>query len=502
MSSTGVDLELSGITKRFGPTVANDAVSIMAHAGEIHALLGENGAGKSTLMSILSGRYHPDEGEIRLNGEAVRFESPADALRRGVGMVHQRFMLVEAFTVAENVALAAGGSMILDLPGESARIRELSERFGLEAHPDRKVCELSMGERQRVEILKLLRLGAQVLIFDEPTSVLTPTEIDSFCEVLRTLRREGRTIVFITHKLEEALELSDRISILRRGKLVARTTPAEAGGKRNLARMMVGREVIFAIDKPPVPLGPQVLGVKRLTGGNEPGRPAFQDIDLNLRRGEVLAVVGVAGNGQTELTEALAGLAPCFAGSIEFGGTAHPGALWAKARKDALAYVPEDRHHEGSIPPLSLTHNFLLTRLKDFTRGMLLDWTGGSAATRQAIERFAIKAEGPEQASGELSGGNLQKLLLARELSRRPEVLVVHQPTQGLDVGASEDVWRSLLEAREHAGVLIVTGDLTEALTLADRVAVMFAGRILGVVDAADPDQVARISPMMAGVRQ
>ena len=213
-------------------------------------------------------------------------------------------------------------------------------------------------------------------------------------------------------------------------------------------------------------------------------------------------MVGVAGNGQTELTEALAGLAPCFAGSIEFGGTAHPGALWAKARKDALAYVPEDRHHEGSIPPLSLTHNFLLTRLKDFTRGMLLDWTGGSAATRQAIERFAIKAEGPEQASGELSGGNLQKLLLARELSRRPEVLVVHQPTQGLDVGASEDVWRSLLEAREHAGVLIVTGDLTEALTLADRVAVMFAGRILGVVDAADPDQVARISPMMAGVRQ
>lgn len=498
----GVDLELSGITKRFGPTVANDNVSIMAHAGEIHALLGENGAGKSTLMSILSGRYHPDEGEIRLNGEAVRFESPADALRRGVGMVHQRFMLVDAFTVAENVALAAGGGMILDLPGECERIRELSERFGLEAHPDRKVCELSMGERQRVEILKLLRLGAQVLIFDEPTSVLTPTEIDSFCEVLRTLRREGRTIVFITHKLEEALELSDRISILRRGKLVARTTPAEAGGKRNLARMMVGREVIFAIDKPPVPLGPQVLAVKGLTGGNEPGRPAFQDIDLDLRQGEVLAVVGVAGNGQTELTEALAGLAPCFAGSVEFGGEAHPGAGWAKARKDALAYVPEDRHHEGSIPPLSLTHNFLLTRLKDFTRGMLLDWTGGSAATRQAIERFAIKAEGPQQASGELSGGNLQKLLLARELSRRPEVLVVHQPTQGLDVGASEDVWRSLLEAREHAGVLIVTGDLTEALTLADRVAVMFAGRILGVVDAADPSQVARISPMMAGVRQ
>ncbi|MBI4804515.1 MAG: ABC transporter ATP-binding protein [Desulfovibrio sp.] len=495
-------LELCGITKRFGTTLANDQVCLTAHAGEIHALLGENGAGKSTLMSILSGRYHPDEGEIKLQGEPVRFSSPADALARGVGMVHQRFMLVEAFTVAENVALAAGGTAMLDLAEESKRIRELSDRFGLQAHPDRKVSELSMGERQRVEILKLLRLGAQVLIFDEPTSVLTPTEIDSFCDVLRTLRREGRTIVFITHKLEEALDLSDRISILRKGCLVARTTPAEAGGKRNLARMMVGREVIFAIDKPAVNLGREVLRTEGLTGGGEPDRPAFQDVDLCLRQGEILAVVGVAGNGQTELTEALAGLAPCFAGTVAFAGGTHKAPVWPTVSKDSLAYVPEDRHHEGSIPSLSLVHNFLLTRLSAFTRGLLLDWTGGEAATRQAIERFAIKAENPKQASGELSGGNLQKLLLARELSRKPVVLIVHQPTQGLDVGASEDVWKSLLDAREHAGVLIVTGDLTEALTLADRVAVMFGGKILGIVDVADPDQVARISPMMAGVRQ
>lgn len=495
-------LELCGITKRFGPTLANDQVSLTAHAGEIHALLGENGAGKSTLMSILSGRYLPDEGEIRLSGEPVRFTSPADALARGVGMVHQRFMLVEAFTVAENVALAAGGGAVLDLADESQRIRELSDRFGLKAQPGRKVSDLSMGERQRVEILKLLRLGAQVLIFDEPTSVLTPSEIDSFCEVLKTLRREGRTIVFITHKLEEALELSDRISILRKGRLVARTTPAEAGGKRNLARMMVGREVIFAIDKPRVDIGREVLRTDGLTGGGQPDRPAFQDVSVSLRQGEVLAVVGVAGNGQTELTEALAGLVPCFAGSVTFAGSEHKASAWPTATKDSLAYVPEDRHHEGSIPSLSLTHNFLLTRLPAFTRGLLLDWTGGEAATRRAMERFDIKAESPEQASGELSGGNLQKLLLARELSRRPEALIVHQPTQGLDVGASEDVWKSLLAARDHAGVLIVTGDLTEALTLADRVAVMFGGRILGVVDAADPDQVARISPMMAGVRQ
>lgn len=495
-------LELSGITKRFGENTANDRVSLTAHAGEIHALLGENGAGKSTLMSILSGRYSPDEGEIKLDGKAVRFKSPADALAQGVGMVHQRFMLVEAFTVAENVALAAGSGAMLDLKAESERIRELSDRFGLAARPESRVRDLSMGERQRVEILKLLRLGARVLIFDEPTSVLTPTEIESFCEVLRTLRREGRTIVFITHKLEEALELSDRISILRKGRLVARTTPAEAGGKRNLARMMVGREVIFAIDKPEVRLGAEVLRLDGFTGGGEPDRPAFRDVSFSLRKGEVLAVVGVAGNGQTELTEALAGLAPSFCGSVEYSGGAFDAPAWAAAPKDTLAYVPEDRHHEGSIPSLSLTHNFLLTRLAAFTRGMLLDWAGGAAATREAIGRFAIRAQGPEQASGELSGGNLQKLLLARELSRLPEALIVHQPTQGLDVGASEDVWKSLLAAREHAGVLIVTGDLTEALTLADRVAVMFGGRILGVVDASDPDQVARISPMMAGVKQ
>jgi len=225
-------------------------------------------------------------------------------------------------------------------------------------------------------------------------------------------------------------------------------------------------------------------------------------VDFSLRRGEVLAVVGVAGNGQTELTEALAGLAPCFSGRVEFAGAAYEAQIWSAAPKEGLAYVPEDRHHEGSIPGLSLTHNFLLTRLTDFTRGMLLDWTGGAEATRQAMNRFAVRAQGPEQASGELSGGNLQKLLLARELSRLPQALIVHQPTQGLDVGASEDVWQSLLAAREHAGVLIVTGDLTEALTLADRVAVMFGGHILGVVDASDPDQVARISPMMAGVKQ
>lgn len=496
-----VSLELQGVTKRFGPTLANDRVSLTAHAGEIHALLGENGAGKSTLMSILSGRYQPDHGQIILDGAPVRFSSPANALSHGVGMVHQRFMLVENFTVAENVALAAAGPALLDLEGESRRIRELSERFGLHASPERLVAGLSMGERQRVEILKLLRLGAKVLIFDEPTSVLAPTEVESFMEVLRALRREGRTILFITHKLEEALDLADRISILRKGRLVARTTPGEAGGKRNLARMMVGREVIFAIDKPPVPPGEEVLAVRGLTGGPDPSRPAFRDVELTLRLGEVLAVVGVAGNGQTELVEALAGLVPCREGEVVFAGESHAARLWAKAAKPGLAYVPEDRHHEGSIPQLPLTHNFLLTRLTDFTRGILLDVAAGAQATREAIERFAIKAEGPQQASGELSGGNLQKLLLARELSRRPCALMVHQPTQGLDVGASEDVWRSLLEARRHAGVLLVTGDLAEALSLADRVAVMFEGRILGVVDASDLEQVARISPMMAGVK-
>ncbi len=544
---TAPALELTAITKRFGPTLANDAVSFQAHTSQIHTLLGENGAGKSTLMSILSGRYRPDSGAIRIDGQAVRFSCPADAQRFGVGMVHQRFMLVEALTVAENISLAAGGGRLLDLAAEAERILGLARQFGLEVDPARRIDTLSMGERQRVEILKLLRLGARILIFDEPTSVLTPTEIASFCRVLKTLRSQGRTIILITHKLEEALELSDRISILRRGRLVATTTPTEAGSKPNLARMMVGREVLFNLDKPPVPLGEEVLRTRGLTGGlaaghnSAPGsrsfggpswslrriralcsgqpdkdgrndtrqwsdggsreRAAFRDVNLRLRQGEILAVVGVAGNGQTELAEALAGLLPCRAGELALAGQICPATQWAKAPKPGLAYVPEDRHQEGSIPALSLINNFVLTQLSAFQHGPLLDWPKAASATRAAMARHAITAAGPEQPSGQLSGGNLQKLLLARELSRKPRLLIIQQPTQGLDVGASEAVWREILAAREHAGVLLITGDLSEALTLADRVAVIFDGAILGEVDITNGGDPEILGPMMAGVR-
>lgn len=497
---TAPALELRGITKRFGPTLANDRVDLTAHASEIHALLGENGAGKSTLMSILAGRYQPDAGEIFLDGDSVRFASSAEALARGVGMVHQRFMLVEALTVAENILLATGGGFLPDIRGETARIAELAERFSLEADPARRVADLSMGERQRVEILKLLRLGARILIFDEPTSVLTPGEAKALGRVLAALRGQGRAIVLITHKLDEALELADRISILRRGRLVASTTPAEAGGKASLARMMVGREVIFDIAKTPVPPGPEVLAATGLTGGGESDRPAFADVTFRLRRGEILAVVGVAGNGQTELAEALAGLAPCREGAVEFLGERFAAARWSSADKAGLVYLPEDRHHEACLPGQSLLRNFMLTRLDAYRRGPGLDWRQAREDTVRALHRHAIAARGPGQPAGELSGGNLQKFVLARELSREPKVLLVHQPTQGLDVGASEDVWRLLLAARERAGVLLVTGDLAEALTLADRVAVIFRGRILGVVNLAAGEDPGRIGPLMAGV--
>ncbi|GAB6038693.1 ABC transporter ATP-binding protein [Fundidesulfovibrio butyratiphilus] len=493
-------LELSGVTKRFGPVLANDDVTLSVRGGEVLALLGENGAGKSTLMSILAGHYQPDAGDIVLDGRAVRFASPADALALGIGMVHQRFMLVEAMTAVENVSLAVGGAFRLDLRAEALEMERLGAEHGLWVDPWQRVQDMSMGERQRVEILKLLRLGARVLVFDEPTTVLAPTEIEAFCAMLRGLRDAGRAVIFITHKLDEALDLADRIAILRKGRLVARTTPAETGGKRDLARLMVGREVIFSIDKPRVAPGPEALALRGLTGGPDPKRPAFCDIDLTLRQGEVLALVGVAGNGQTELLEALGGLAPCLSGEIALCGRSCDARAWPKSDRSALAYVPEDRHGEACLDDLPLTWNFALTQVGRYLRGGLLDWTAIEADTRQTLERRAIKADGPLQRAGTLSGGNLQKLVLARALAARPRVLIVHQPTQGLDVGATEAVWDEMLAARAHAGVLLATGDLTEALTLADRVAVMFRGRILDVLDVSSEEDVARISPLMAGV--
>ena len=496
-------LSCQGVTKRFGPVLANQGVDLDVESGRIHAILGENGAGKSTLMSILAGRYRPDSGTITLRGREVRFSSPAQALQLGVGMVYQRFMLVEPLTVEENVRLAAGGPPNrMNAAGVRREMADLSRRYGLEVDPDKKIWQLSMGERQRVEIIKLLIKKAEILIFDEPTAVLAQPEIESFFQVLRKMKADGRAVLFITHKLEEVLAVADRISILRRGRMVAGLKPEEIHSKRELARLMVGREIVLRVDKDESVPGEIVLETAGLSGMGEKGRPAFEDISLAVRRGEILSVVGVAGNGQAALAAGLAGLSPLKDGHITFNGRRYPASTWSKIRPAGLAYVPEERYSTGSIGAMSLTDNFILTRVADYVRHGLLDGAAARGDTLKAIEDFGIVAEGPETKAGHLSGGNLQKLILARELSRLPDLFIAEQPTQGLDIKATEEVWQSLIQARSRSAVLLFTGDLREALSLSDRIAVIFRGRILAVIEARDAEAMSGIGLLMAGSRE
>jgi simple sugar transport system ATP-binding protein len=492
-------LELSGITKRFGEVAANRAIDWSLDAGRIYALLGENGAGKSTLMSILAGRYQPDAGTIRRQGRTVHFQSPAQALAAGIGMVYQRFMLVAPLSVAENIRLhgPAGRSRG---DRKDVSIRALAARYGLAVDPDALVQDLSMGERQRVEILKLLTRRAEVLIFDEPTAVLTHAEIDGLFEVFQRLRDEGKTIVFITHKLEEVMTVADEIAVMRRGRMVARLAAADVRSQHDLARLMVGREIILNVDKPPAALGETILSVSGLSGPAGNIRPRFEAIDFKVRRGEILAIVGVAGNGQEDLVAGLAGLAPLQAGRLTFKGRPFSAPQWGRKPRDGLAYIPADRDHTASVGALSLVENFMLTRLAIFSRALRVDRRRAAEATAAAVERFAIRGSGLKGTAGHLSGGNLQKLILARELSRRPDLLLAEQPTQGLDVRATEAVWQALLRTRETSAVLLITGDLKEALSLADRIAVIFRGRILDTIAARDDAAIDRIKLLMAGL--
>lgn len=485
---------MKGVTKRFGPVIANRDVTFDAYGGRIHALLGENGAGKSTLMSILSGRYKPDAGAMFLRGAPAQFHSPAQALTAGVGMVYQRFMLVENLSVLENVLLALPRSV---KPREAkTRLLALGEEYGLPVPPDKRIWELSMGERQRVEILKLLLRDTDLLIFDEPTSILTPPEVESFFQVLRRLKQVGKAIVFITHKLEEVLALADDISIMRKGRLVARLTPDQAPSKRELARQMVGREVVLKVDKEDLPPAEVVLSAAGLSGAN------FQDIHLELRRGEITALVGVAGNGQEELAATLAGLHPFINGTLHFMDTPYTSAAWATSslRRQSVAYVPEDRYRVGSVGDMNLADNTGLTTLSRFCHGPLLNKDAMRSAAEQAIKDFEIAAPGSWINAGALSGGNLQKLILARELSKNPALFIAEQPTQGLDIAATEDIWQAILQQRKESAILLVTGDLKEALSLGDKVAVMFRGRILDIVDVDEEETVGRIGLLMAGV--
>jgi len=494
-------LELRGITKRFGSLVANDHIDLTVEAGEIHALLGENGAGKSTLMNVLYGLYQADEGEVLLDGKVQHFEGPGDAMAAGIGMVHQHFMLIPVFTVAENVMLghestrAAG---LLDLPTARAKVREISERFGFDVDPDALVDDLPVGVQQRVEIIKALSRDARVLVFDEPTAVLTPQETDELMAIMRQLKESGTSIVFITHKLREVREVADRITVMRLGKVVGQASPTATNAE--LASLMVGRAVELTVQKDEATLGDPALQVEHLTVIDHVGQLVVNDVSFEVRRGEILAVAGVQGNGQTELTEALMGLQPRVQGSIRLDGVDLTTASVNRRLDAGVGFVPEDRTEDGLVGEFTIAENLMLDRSSgapfvragNIQRGVLADFA------REKVKEFDIRTQGIDSKARQLSGGNQQKVVLARELSRDLRLLVAAQPTRGVDVGSIEFIHKRIVETRD-AGVpvVVVSTELDEVVALADRIMVMYRGRIVGVVPGDTPRDV--LGLMMAG---
>jgi simple sugar transport system ATP-binding protein len=475
---SGAAVALRGITKRFPGVVANDGVDFEAAPGEVHALLGENGAGKSTLSHILTGLYRPDEGEIELYGERVEFSSPREAIDAGVGMVHQHFRLVTPFTVAENVILGEhGGSVLIDPRGVERRVAELGRRYGIAVDPRAKLWQLSLGEQQRVEILKALYREARVLILDEPTAVLTPQECESLFGTIRRMAEEGRTVIFISHKLHEVKAVADRVTVLRAGKAVATESTAEAT-PRSLAALMVGREVETVSRRGSAAAdGAVVLEVDGLWADGDRGNPALKGVSLTIRAGEVVAVAGVAGNGQRELAETISGMRPPTGGSLAVAGRRLRGGDPREAIRAGIAHVPEDRLGTGVAPSLSISDNVSLKSYR--SHGPLLRLRRMRDLAVELIARYHVRAPGPQTEARKLSGGNLQKVVLAREFSGEPKVLIAASPTRGLDVSAIETVHTYLLEAADRGvAVLLISEDLDEILALADRVVVMFDGRL------------------------
>jgi general nucleoside transport system ATP-binding protein len=497
---------MTGITKRFPGVVANDDVSFEASVGEVHALLGENGAGKTTLSNILTGLYRPDEGEIELWGELVHFHSPRDALDAGICMVHQHFRLVEPFSVAENVVLGdhrgEGLRIVLRTAATERRVDELSERYGLAVSPKSKIWQLSIGEQQRVEILKALYRDARILIMDEPTAVLTPQEAERLFETLRTMAGEGKTVIFISHKLHEVKAIADRVTVLRGGRTVA-TVDAGPSTLRSLAALMVGREIDVA---PPLERARQladlrVLQVEGLTVSGDRGDVAVNDVSFAIREGEIVGVAGVAGNGQRELAEALSGMRDFRAGSVQVAGRLLHGGDPREAILAGVAHVPEDRLGTGLAPSLSVTSNVSLKtyRSRSLSHGPILALRRMREAAVGIIGRYDVKTPGPGTPVRNLSGGNLQKLVLGREFADDPLVLVVAQPTRGLDVGAIETVHAYLRDAAaKGVAILLMSEDLDEIRALADRILVMYEGEIVGELPAGSAS-VEEIGLLMAG---
>ncbi|MFN2470051.1 MAG: ABC transporter ATP-binding protein [Gaiellaceae bacterium] len=478
-------LELRGITKRFPGIVANDAIDFNLRRGEVHALLGENGAGKSTLMNVVYGLYRPDEGEIAIKGKPVTMHSASDAIRQGIGMVHQHFMLIPVMTVAENIVLATEptqAGVMLDTRAAEARVRDLAATFRFSVDPHARIQNIGVGQQQRVEILKALYRGAEILILDEPTAVLTPQEATDLFGILRTLTQQGMSVIFISHKLHEVLEIADRITVLRRGKRID-TVPGPGATEEGLARMMVGREVLLRVEKQPAEPGGTLLEVEGLEAQDDRGLPAVRGVSLTVRAGEIVGIAGVDGNGQTELVEALTGLRRPTGGHVRVG---HHDITRTSARErlDAgLGHIPEDRLRHGIVLEFSLAENLALHEFRRaphsrfgwlYPRSML-------AAARKLIAEFDVRGGGPAARASELSGGNQQKLVVAREVSRDPRLLIAAQPTRGLDVGAIEFLHRRLIAERDEGrGLLLVSLEIEEVLSLSDRILVMYEGRIVG----------------------
>ena len=477
-------VQMHNIVKRFpGGVVANDGITLDVRQGEIHALLGENGAGKSTLMNILFGILAPDSGTIRVGGREAHFSGPREAVEAGLGMVHQHFMLVPRFTVTENVILGSeGAGMMLDRDAAARRVAELADQYGLAVDPHAKLGDLPVGTQQRVEILRALYQGSRILILDEPTALLTPQEVEDLYGVLRRLKDDGGTIIFITHKLREIAAISDRVTVIRQGKTVgtritAETTPAE------LAELMVGREVVLRVDRTEAKPGETVMTADNLVVTGAHGQRTLDVEHLALRRGEILGVCGVEGNGQTELIEVLSGLRAPDSGTVALKGQDVTGANPNTFRADGLSYIPEDRHNRGLVLDFPLWENVLLGNAghEPFASGGRINRTGTRQITASLMERFDVRAPGPDVPARALSGGNQQKLIIAREMHRDPDVLLAIQPTRGLDVGAIEFVHRQIVGARDNdKAVLVLSFDLDEVLDLSDRLVVLYQGRIVG----------------------
>jgi len=497
-------LELRGITKQFPGVLANDHIDLTLEQGEIHALLGENGAGKTTLMNILYGLYQPTEGEIFVRGERITVHSPSDAITAGIGMVHQHFMLVPVFTVTENVMLGEeevkpGG--FLDRQKAAKKIRQISEKYGLEVDPSSYVRDLPVGVQQRVEIIKLLYREADILIFDEPTAVLTPQEADELFKIMRSLAQQGKSIIFITHKLREVLDVSDRITVIRRGKVVGGTTPAEAD-QNSLASMMVGREVELVLEKNPMNAGEDVLTVKDLLVADDRNQVAVDGISFSVRKGEVLGIAGVQGNGQTELAEAVTGLRKVISGNIQLTGKDVTTATPRKITELGCAHVPEDRQADGLVLGFPVKDNLVLNTYykPPFARGATIQWDRVVENAKELIQEYDVRTPGYDTHVGNLSGGNQQKVIVARELSRPIHLLVASQPTRGLDVGSIEYIHSQILKKRDSGvGVLLVSTELDEILQLSDRIAVMYRGRIIAIVPAEEATK-EYIGLLMAGI--